>query len=125
MSKAIIEMPNSCADCPCSDDEYSVCRLDKDYRHNARFVYHREKPNWCPLQIVGKYYPKETEIDWEIEFENIVRYIGSITYGKERWFKETEKSGRVKWYDRRSGDYLTIDQLQNEIYETVKELDCG
>lgn len=78
-----------------------------------------------PLKIVVRYYPQTTEVDWEMEFENMVRYIGTITYGKERWFKETEKSGRVKWYDRRSGDYLTTDQLQNEIYETVKELDCG
>lgn len=130
MSKATIEMPNSCADCPCNDDEYSVCRLDKDYRYNARFVFNREKPNWCPLQplemalqVVDKYYPKETEIDWRKEFEDMVRYIGVIDYGKERWFMETEKDGRVRWYDRYDGEYLTTDELQQRIYEVVRKLD--
>ena len=99
MRKAIIEMPNSCADCPCND------------------------PNWCPLQIVGKYYPKETEIDWRKEFEDMVRYIGVIDYGKERWFMETEKDGRVRWYDRYDGEYLTTDELQDRIYEVVRKLD--
>ena len=123
MSKAIIEMPNSCADCPCNDDEYSVCRLDKNYMSNARFVFNREKPKWCPLQIASKYYPKETEIDWRKEFEDMVRYIGAVDYGKERWFKETEKSGRVRWYDRYDGEYLTTDELQQRIYEIVRKLD--
>lgn len=80
---------------------------------------------YCQLTvcIVGKYYPKETEIDWKKEFEDMVRYIGVIDYGKERWFMETEKSGRVRWYDRYDGEYLTTDELQQRIYEVVRKLD--
>ena len=64
-------------------------------------------------------------IDWEKEFEDMVRYIGVIDYGKERWFKETQKSGRVHWYDRYTGNILTTDELQQEVYETVRKLDGG
>lgn len=64
-------------------------------------------------------------IDWEKEFEDMVRYIGVIDYGKERWFKETLKSGRVQWYDRYTGNILTTDELQQEVYETVRKLDGG
>lgn len=66
---------------------------------------------------------KETEIDWRKEFEDMVRYIGVVDYGKERWFRETEKSGRVRWYDRYDGEYLTTDELQQRIYEVVRKLD--
>lgn len=76
-----------------------------------------------PLKIVVRYYPQTTEVDWEMEFEDMVRYIGVVDYGKERWFKETEKSGRVKWYDRYDGEYLTTDELQQRIYEVVRKLD--
>ena len=61
MRKATIEMPNSCADCPCNDDEYSVCRLDKNYMSNARFVFNHEKPEWCPLDSKKN---SEISIDW-------------------------------------------------------------
>lgn len=57
--------------------------------------------------------------NWQEEYESLVRTIGSITYGKERWFLQDD--GR--WYDRDGGTYITIDELHNRICEEVRWLD--
>ena len=93
MRKAIIEMPNSCADCPCNDDEYSVCRLDKNYMSNARFVFNREKPEWCPLDSKkNKAIPSEWIEKQMAEREDYGDFntAGAIGYLLLSWEKENE-----------------------------------
>lgn len=48
---------------------------------------------------------------------DMIKQIGSITYGKERFF-ELE---RGIWYDRKYGDYISIEQVIERIVEAVKE----
>lgn len=47
---------------------------------------------------------------------NIVMIIGSLTYGKERWFKNNGC-----WYDRSKGDYIQNEELVRRIGEILKE----
>ena len=47
---------------------------------------------------------------------DIVMIIGSLTYGKERWFKNNDC-----WYDRSEGDYIQNEELVQRISETLKE----
>lgn len=47
---------------------------------------------------------------------DIVMIIGSLTYGKERWFKNNGC-----WYDRSNGDYIQNEELVKRISETLKE----
>lgn len=47
---------------------------------------------------------------------DIVMIIGSLTYGKERWFKNNGC-----WYDRSEGDYIQNEELVKRISETLKE----
>ena len=58
-------------------------------------------------------------MNWKEEFESLVRTIGSITYGKERWFLQDDGT----WYDRKDGTYISIDELHKRIYEEVNWLD--
>lgn len=60
-------------------------------------------------------------MNWQEEFESLVRSIGSITYGKERWFYQDDGL----WYDREDGKRITTDELHRRIYEEVKWLDDG
>lgn len=63
-------------------------------------------------------------INWKEEYMSLIRSIGSITYGKERWFfQENEKGLEDMWYDRHFGDYVDIDKLHKRVYETIKEIE--
>jgi len=53
-------------------------------------------------------------IDWQSEYESLIRTIGSATYGKERWFYQDNGI----WYDRKEGDYIDFLTLERRIYET-------
>lgn len=47
---------------------------------------------------------------------DIVMIIGSLTYGKERWFKDNGC-----WYDRSKGDYIQNEELVQRISEALNE----
>lgn len=49
-------------------------------------------------------------------FADIVRFIGTLTYGKERWFKNNGC-----WYDRKKCDYIQNETLVERIIETLNE----
>lgn len=51
--------------------------------------------------------------------EDIVRCIGSLTFGKERWCRSY--SFKDIWYDRMSGDYLTTKEMVQSVCEALKE----
>ena len=56
----------------------------------------------------------------DIYFEavnTLAKYIGSITYGKERWFYD----GNGLWYDRKQNQSLLVAELVDEIIDAVKE----
>ena len=48
--------------------------------------------------------------------ERIVRYIGSVTYGKERWFKQNGS-----WYDRKHCDYIQNEKLLERIIDVLED----
>ena len=50
---------------------------------------------------------------------DIVRYIGVLDLGKERWFEQDD--GR--WYDRFTGGYITLEQLVDAVEIAVSEMD--
>lgn len=54
-------------------------------------------------------------INWQEEFESLVRSIGSITYGKERWFYQ----GNNVWYDREDGEYIDTFTLQRRVTHEI------
>ena len=56
-------------------------------------------------------------MNWQEEFESLIRTIGSITYGKERWFYQDNGI----WYDRKDGDYIDMQLLNDRIYELLGE----
>lgn len=58
-------------------------------------------------------------IDWKKEFISLVRSIGSVTFGKERWFLQDNGL----WYDRMDCKEISIDELHNRIYKEVKWLE--
>ena len=57
------------------------------------------------------------KIDWQEEYESLVRSIGSLTYGKERWFYESNGI----WYDRKYGENISTLELHNRIIEEIGE----
>lgn len=46
----------------------------------------------------------------------LVRFVGVLTYGKERWFK---RNGC--WYDRLVGDYIQNEILLKRIKEEIED----
>lgn len=50
---------------------------------------------------------------------NFIKELGSITYGKERFFRQDNG----KWYDREHADYVTLDDVIRRIVDVVRELD--
>ena len=56
-------------------------------------------------------------MNWQEEFESLIRTIGSITYGKERWFYQNNGI----WYDRKDGNYIDMQLLHERIYELLGE----
>ena len=48
--------------------------------------------------------------------ERIIRYIGSVTYGKERWFKYNGS-----WYDRKYCDYIQNEKLLERIIDVLED----
>lgn len=77
-----------------------------------------QKIREMPCEVISEY-----NLDWKNLFQDLVRCLGSATYGKERWFLEYhEKGGRARWYDRDSQDYISTDEVIGRIYEEVKRL---
>lgn len=56
-------------------------------------------------------------VNWEEDFRNLVQVIGSITYGKERWFYDDNG----QWYDRATCSYITHDILIHRVLEAVRD----
>ena len=56
-------------------------------------------------------------INWKAEYQNLVRIIGSATFGKERWFYQENGT----WYDRKYGDYIGFLTLETRIYDELGE----
>lgn len=54
-------------------------------------------------------------INWQEEFESLIRSIGSITYGKERWFYQDNNV----WYDREDGKYIDTFALQKRVTHEI------
>ena len=42
----VIDMPESCDECPCYYKDFFVCRVAKKENEN----WYGTKPNWCPLK---------------------------------------------------------------------------
>ena len=57
-------------------------------------------------------------INWQEEFERLIRTIGYLTYGKERWFYQNKGI----WYDRKDGDYINMQLLYERIYELLDNI---
>ena len=53
--------------------------------------------------------------NWESEYESLVRSLGTITYGKERWFNQ----GNGMWYDREEEDYINLCDLERRVCKAV------
>lgn len=54
----------------------------------------------------------------EIEaLERIVTFLGSVTYGKERFFRQENGI----WYDRDKGDYITLEQIVERAEEIISD----
>lgn len=49
--------------------------------------------------------------------EDIIKYVGSATFGKERWFKQENGI----WYDRLFCDYVELDEVVKRLVLTVWE----
>ena len=47
---------------------------------------------------------------------DLVRFVGVITYGKERWFKQNGC-----WYDRLFGDYIQNETLLERIRKAIED----
>lgn len=47
---------------------------------------------------------------------DLVRFVGVLTYGKERWFKQNGC-----WYDRMFGDYIQNEVLLERITEAIND----
>lgn len=58
-------------------------------------------------------------VDAAIALHDIFLHVGSITYGKERWFDQ----GDGTWYDRRHCDYVPLDEAAERLIETVREIE--
>lgn len=57
-----------------------------------------------------------------VPFETLydfIKELGSITYGKERFFRQDNGT----WYDRKHADYITLDDVIRRIVDAVNELD--
>ncbi len=58
-------------------------------------------------------------MNYKEEFEYLVRLIGTITYGKERWFLQDN----YYWYDRETDTYIDMNELQVRICEILNDLE--
>lgn len=46
--------------------------------------------------------------------QELIRFVGVVTYGKERWFKQNGC-----WYDRVDGQYIQNKQLLDRICSAI------
>lgn len=53
-----MEMPETCINCPCLDDEYWLCKVTEGYDEPLSYC----RPDWCPLVEV----PKRPRYDAEL-----------------------------------------------------------
>ena len=58
-------------------------------------------------------------INYKEQFINLVRLIGVITYGKERWLLQDNDY----WYDRETGTYIDTNELQDRICDVINDLE--
>lgn len=59
------------------------------------------------------------DADSVIALHDIFLHVGSITYGKERWFDQ----GDGTWYDRKYCDCVPLDEAVERLIETVREIE--
>lgn len=57
---------------------------------------------------------------YEEMFNDLIRGIGVITFGKERWIQQGDS---FVWYDRLTGKYNDKTELLVAIGRTIKELE--
>ena len=50
-------------------------------------------------------------------FESIIRTIGVMDYGKERWF-----ASNGGWYDRYDGRWIDNDELESRVQKALHDL---
>ena len=58
-------------------------------------------------------------INWEEEYKSLVRTIGSVTYGKERWFHV----GNGLWLDRKEDDWIDFLTLEERVMSEIEDVD--
>lgn len=56
-------------------------------------------------------------MNWKEEYESLVRSIGSLTYGKERWFYQDDNT----WYDRQDGKHIDQYELYKRVMQAIEE----
>ena len=59
--------------------------------------------------------------EYEKMFNDLIRGIGVITFGKERWIQQGTDT--FIWYDRLTGRYCDKTELLVSIGRTIKELE--
>ena len=74
----IIDIPNSCYDCPCYYEDKDKCEV-----RNQRAIADIGIPSWCPLRPLPS--NKEMKGDWE----NVVDvWVDGAKYGYNKCLKE-------------------------------------
>lgn len=59
---------------------------------------------------------KENRMSKAEALEELVRFIGSWTYGKERWFTQNGV-----WYDRYDGKYIDTQELVARVIKAITD----
>ena len=81
MSKAIlvIDMPDSCSECPCFGDHYAdmCCRAAK--KRGINYPYSQDfRQEWCPLMLAPEpqlIWHDDERDDWQRGYNNCLREI--------------------------------------------------
>lgn len=53
--------------------------------------------------------------------DKIVRCIGVLTFGKERWSRSYSFDDDAIWHDRGTGHFLTTKEMVENVCEALKE----
>ena len=73
----VIDMPESCDECPCYYKDFFVCRVAKKENEN----WYGTKPNWCPLKSMPNRDPiSDEEIASEEDYE-VRKFCGAFNLG--------------------------------------------
>ena len=73
----VIDMPDECGECPCYNDEYTICQID-----GRKVGAFSPVQDWCPLKPMPKKHDNVPKHEYELGWNDCIEEIEGESYAR-------------------------------------------